>query len=296
MSDQVDTAPPEPTTESGNPAPNAAPAPSFSAPAQQPASDPAPATDDAPPASFIDSLPEEYRNNPSLSHFQSQDALLKSYLEQRSMLGKKGMMRPGDDATAEDRAAWHELLGVPSDITGYDDYEFPKDDHGNPLLEISDTEQLNSVKQAFLDAEMTPAQMKVAFDAFAQDKLGSIQTLQEQQSQMATQTISKLESEWGGDYEHNRIAILNTLEKNNLMDYAEESGLVNNYDFIKMMEKVVKNTGEAAITGDNSISGGGWNAEIDRIKTSAAFTNPGHPEHKEALQSLENAYRKRLRT
>ena len=242
---------------------------------------------------FQESLPEAYRDNPSLSTFKSMDDLLKSYTEQRSMLGKKGMMKPGEDASDEERAAWRQTIGVPDSIDGYGEYEFPVDDQGNPLLEINNEEFFNSAKSRMHEANFTPEQVKLAFDLFSETTLSTMDEAANMQQQMANESLHKLREEWRDDFEPNRQSILNYIDKNGFMEFAEESGIINNYNFIKMMEKVVRDTKESNITGDHSLGGGGFDEAVARIKNSEAFKAKGHPQHAEAQAQLESLYRKR---
>jgi hypothetical protein len=52
--------------------------------------------------------------------WKSMDDVLKSYRDAEKGLRDSGRVKvPGDDATAEERAAWNKTIGVPDDIAGY---------------------------------------------------------------------------------------------------------------------------------------------------------------------------------
>lgn len=77
----------------------------------------------APPAAGGDwrtALPENIRQDPSMVKFGSVEALAQSYLHAQALIGKKGIIPPGPQASPEERAAFYEQLGRPKDLNGYE--------------------------------------------------------------------------------------------------------------------------------------------------------------------------------
>ena len=79
----------------------------------------APVTDAA-PASFIDTLPEDLRGEPSLRNFTDTAGLAKSYVHAQKMIGVDKLPLPGKSATDEEWNNVYERLGRPNAPTEYD--------------------------------------------------------------------------------------------------------------------------------------------------------------------------------
>lgn len=69
---------------------------------------------------FQDKLADEFKANPALKDFKDINALTKSYLETKALVGKQKVGIPAKDAKAEDVAAFYKELGVPEKAEGYE--------------------------------------------------------------------------------------------------------------------------------------------------------------------------------
>jgi hypothetical protein len=95
----------EATTAAPPSAPDVPPAPLSAAP--------------APPPDWRASLPPELREAPSLAKFADPAALAKSYSELETLIGRKGVVVPGDKDGPEAHARFRQALGVPDKPEGY---------------------------------------------------------------------------------------------------------------------------------------------------------------------------------
>jgi hypothetical protein len=90
------------------------------------------ATPAAAPASVVstwrDGLEPDLRSNPSLEKFKDVGSLAKSYVEVQGLVGKKGIIKPGENATEEQVSEYYKALGRPDDVSGYelDTFEVPE--------------------------------------------------------------------------------------------------------------------------------------------------------------------------
>lgn len=121
--------------------------------------------------SFLDSVPAEYRDKPWVQDLaKSEDpmtALWKTSDSAQALIGKKvGLEVPGADATPEAVKAFHKALGVPDSPDGYD-YKMPALAAEEPeALKVwaaelaKDDSFIKPIKQAALDAGVTPAQFQ----------------------------------------------------------------------------------------------------------------------------------------
>jgi len=74
----------------------------------------------AAPVGFLDSLPEDLRNEPSLRNFTDPGSLAKSYVHAQRMIGADKIPLPGKSATDDEWRAVYSKLGAPDDPSGYD--------------------------------------------------------------------------------------------------------------------------------------------------------------------------------
>lgn len=85
------------------------------------------------PADWRASLPDEYRQHPVISKFETPADLAKSWSEAQKLIGADKIVLPGKDAKPEEVAAIFEKLGKPKDVKGYeipaiDGYEYSEQD------------------------------------------------------------------------------------------------------------------------------------------------------------------------
>lgn len=77
-------------------------------------------------------VPEQYSKEDWAKNIKSSDDLFNQFANTQKLLGKKGVMVPGEKATPDEISAYHKALGVPDTEDGYD---FPVPDG----YEIDDT-------------------------------------------------------------------------------------------------------------------------------------------------------------
>ena len=75
---------------------------------------------EAAPASFLESLPDDLRNEPSLRNFTDTGSLAKSYVHAQRMIGADKVAIPGKHATADEWREVYTRLGAPTDAGGYE--------------------------------------------------------------------------------------------------------------------------------------------------------------------------------
>ena len=75
---------------------------------------------DAGDANFLNSLPEEFKNDPTFKPYKDLNGLLKSHKELSGKLGAKVLERPGEGATEDQIAAYRKAIGVPDSADAYE--------------------------------------------------------------------------------------------------------------------------------------------------------------------------------
>lgn len=146
-------------------------------------------------------LPDEYKEHEFVKTFQKPGDFVKSALdiktEHDSLKTKlaSAIIKPGENATPEEKAAYHKALGVPDKP---EEYEFPKVEGVE-----HDEKMLSWARDVFhkngLNKEQA-AGISQAWDGFIK---GIEQGLQEAETNALKEVETKLKEEWKADYDKN---------------------------------------------------------------------------------------------
>lgn len=196
------------------------------------------------PDEFLETLPEEYRNNETLKRFNDPADLAKSYVELRGLQGNS-IRIPGKDAPESDRKEFLDslqsrvpelmlrpnfddpeqgpefwrTLGSPDDTDGY---ENPED---LPTALGDDVEA--GLRKAAKDANLTKAQYK----KFVQNLARGLAKSQEVQREAIESQNTELKQEWGMTFS-DRVEAAKKIH--------EETGLYPGKDFGDLTPKEIK--------------------------------------------------------
>ena len=174
--------------------------------------------------SFIDSLPEDLRNEPSLADFKDLSGLAKSYVSSQRMLGSSVRI-PTEDASPEAREDFYtKLQEVPGVV------RIPEDGNLNDLYnKLGRPEDVNGYKlhvEGDLDAQSVEAFKGIAHDlGLNNEQLNKIvefdkmraESYREGMESYKNQAVEVLQKSWGTDFD-NRMSGA----KEVLKSYAEK--------------------------------------------------------------------------
>jgi hypothetical protein len=93
----------------------------------------------------------QFKDNPTLSNFKTLEGMMKTVVNQQSMMGKDKIVKPGDNASAADWEAFYRAGGHPESIDGYKIEGMKlENDAGYEAL-------INQNRQGFMDASKIDA-------------------------------------------------------------------------------------------------------------------------------------------
>jgi len=242
------------------------------------------------PTSWLQGLPEELRTNPSLVNFSDLTSFAKSYLSTKEMVGKKGVIVPGEKASDEEWARFHKEIGMPD----ADKYSIasPKDIQVNDAL-------LSKFKETAMKAGLLPRQAQGVYDWYISQGL-EIQKQQEADFQLeAKRELEGLQKEWGNGYDRQvglaKMAV-KELGGTELSQYLEETGLGNDSVIIKFMAKVGALMGEDKLRGDGAGRMGNKTPNelqrgIDKLMEDPAYADTSHPAHKRVSEEVSEFFK-----
>lgn len=250
-------------------------------------------------ASWRDALPEDIRTSPSLSKFETQEGLAKSYINLEKMIGTDKVPLPKEgDTEGWDR--WFKASGRPDtgDAKAYG-FEPPKDlPSGLTYSEEQDTRLATVAHKAGLNRQ----QAALVREEFIKYMGEGVNAQQESFSASRETQVTQLKTEWGRAFDQNlKEAKLAVKEYGGeeFAAYLEETGLGNHPALAKAFHTIARKT-----MGENQLHGAGHErestpADLDtaiadhRASFGPALLDRGHPEHKLRTDQLTALYNKR---
>lgn len=249
-------------------------------------------------------LPDDLKSHPSLANYSDLPTFVKSAIEAEKLIGKKGVIKPGENATPEEINKFYNELGRPEKAEGYAlkrPESWPED--------LAFTETLvPKTQEIFHKNGLTDAQAKGLWE----DYHGMIAEASKEQGAMAKvdvdRGIAELKVEWGGEdkYKANvETAVMAVKEfgGDKLVDFLNETGLGDHPALIKAFANAGKQLREDGFIGGDTKNSGQMNevrakAEIERLKNDKAFNEilysnklEDRDAQKEAKMKMENLYK-----
>ena len=240
--------------------------------------------------SWLDSLPESHRENSNISKYKSQEDFLEGHLNLVKKIGEKGLERPGEDATDEERNAFYSKIGRPENAG---DYSWESlNEEGESDFDF-DPDALSSAQEQLHAAGLTNDQYKVVMDLHKGQVMQGMADMDRYQQEQANQTTSNLQKEWGDKFDTKIAVVQKAIDKFGMGETIRDLGLGNNEQVIRMFSELSDKMGESNMTGDTSSSGGGFDQQLKAITSSKAYNDKTHPDHHKMKQARTDLYAKR---
>jgi hypothetical protein len=202
----------------------------------------------AEPLSFLDSLPEDLRQEPSLKLVNDVESLAKSYVHAQRMIGADKVALPGKSATADEWREVYKKLGAPDDPNAYD-VQIGE----NVLTE----NEIGNFKNAAFEAGLNPQQAERVAQ-FINESVSSALEGREQQVEAARyESEQALRKEWGQAFDQQvQLAykaantFLGNTELLDTVELADGRLLGDHPEVVKMFSKLAKEIGEDNLLGE----------------------------------------------
>lgn len=252
-------------------------------PSQDPGQDP-----DA--GSWLESLPEEFRADPNLSTIPDVPTLAKNYVETKKLVGKKGVILPGEKDPEEKWEEVYTALGRPESP---DKYEFVRPELPEGLTYAEDFEK--DFRAQAHKAGLNAQQAKALYDWYVPMTVEWAKAGE----QALTKAKEELASEWGDKVEENtRLAAEAFKRFASPEDYQTmfegPTPLGNDPRLVRFFYKV-----GLAMQEDKFVSGkpagGAQNIDeqIAELEKNANLFDPTHPDQKTLQAKRDALYRQK---
>lgn len=242
------------------------------------------------PVSFLDSLDENLRGNPSLKNFTDANALAKSYVHARSMIGADTVVKPQSSWTDDQYEQFYMDTGRPETSADYDikiNIEDTDEDAWNKFKDAAHGAGLNG-RQAQKMAEYLE-------NTFTEVDEKSAQNIEH----INSQTEMELQKEFGQATEQKVSMAMAAAERyidpNVLEDVFLSDGrrLGDHPDIIRMFAAIASDIGEDSLVGEGTqlvMTPAEAMSLAKQKMTEGAYTDKFHPNHDEAVLEVQKLF------
>jgi hypothetical protein len=264
-------------------------------PQDPPGKSPAPKTIDQ----WRESLPADLAGHASLAKFNGKgfDEVVKSYLNLESKLGSSPIVRPKDDAPAEEWSGFYEALGRPKSAEEYALQGLGADETPDGFRVPENLEK--QFKSAAHDAGLTIRQANALWKHHLAQMAGGYKgTLEAYNTRLATDHDG-LKKDWGAAYESkmqeaNRAAL--AIGGQDLVKWLKQSGAGREVPLIKAFAQVARFVKEDSL-GEGTRSSGVLTPSEAQSLINGVLADTGHayhhkdkPGHKQAVEQMSRWY------
>ena len=251
-------------------------------------------------SSFLDSIQDEYRNDPSVSKFSSVNDLAKEHVNLQSLLGRKGVIIPNEEDSSEVWNKYRKDIGIPEDSKSY-----TKDGFNSPEEVQWDSDFESNIAEAAHRLNLSDSQFTGLLNAYSEQVSLAQEKLSVNNSDSVEETQQNLRKEWGSAYDakiNMGIIALDQItdgDASSLADVilSDGSALGNNADFIKAMSQVGKTMQERGLINGETANTSAMSPDeakqklasimSDPEKSNILFSQDFHPSKEELVKERE---------
>ena len=242
------------------------------------------------PVSFVDSLDENLRSNPSLKNFTDANALAKSYVHARSMIGADTVVKPQSNWTDDQYDQFYMDTGRPESSADYDI---------KISIEDTDEDAWNKFKDAAHGAGLNGRQAQKMAEYLENTITDVDQRSEENVQQINIQTEADLKKEFGQATEQKITMAMAAAERYidpELLDdvfLSDGRRLGDHPDIIRMFAAIASDIGEDSLVGEGTqlvMTPAEAMSLAKQKMTEGAYTDKFHPQHDEAVEEVQKLF------
>jgi len=236
---------------------------------------------------WYNELAEEYRSNPNVTKYQSMDEMAKGLINQASLLGKKGIIKPGEDATEQEMSEYYNALGRPTEANMYK-YE--------PIEGAPDVDQeaMASFQEFAHSKGLNQDQYQAAIEFDLQRQQGAMAQLEQERVQEVSNTRLSIYDEFG-ETEGNAFIrdAQQAADALGLTDVFIKEGIVNNESVIRALANASKHLGSSSLVGNHGANTMNFEEQIAAIRNSPGYNDKTHHNYQALQDKKDSLYKRR---
>ena len=246
-------------------------------------------TNNSTPATWKDSISQEFREDPNISKFTEIDALAKSYINATKMIGQDKVAVPNENSTDDQ---WNEVYGKLGRPESADQYKLDAKSETIPF----DEGAIKSFAENAHKLGLNNKQAQGILEYYKNNMEGTAQQSRIDTETAQTQAEQQLRQEWGRDFE-GKVKQAGALAKANIdpevldMTLSNGTRLGDHPDIIKGFAKIAGMMSEDKILStesENVNTTKDIESEISTIMNdkNGPYWNRQHPDHDKMVQQV----------
>jgi len=188
-------------------------------------------------SSFLETLPEDLRENQNFRDINSTQDLARSFVHAQGMVGKDKVAIPGENATPEERSSFYSALGRPENSSGYG-LDKPED---WPEQMPYDSDVMSEFGDKSHELGLSSSQVKGLAEWYLKGQVTEFGRLGESVDK-AKEEVDKLLTDKFGAAKQERIEsaklVLREYGNEDTVAYLEETGLGNHPGLVEMLSNI----------------------------------------------------------
>lgn len=235
---------------------------------------------------WLASLPEELRTDPSLVTHKDIASVVKSYIHAQSLVGRKGIIPPGENATPEQLSQFYEALGRPKTKD-----EYTLEAAGLPEGMTISPAMTEGFKAKAHEMGLTAKQAKDLFSWYSTQVGDGVRQTQAQKEEAPRKFEAFLAEKFGLNNSQQALqqagGVLRAFSDDDIMAGIKESGLENSPWFFKLMHNISGKFSEGSLREGGG--GGSFNPSPTQAKAeiTSIMSNPDDVYWQEFGQAAE---------
>lgn len=237
---------------------------------------------------WFNQLDEEYRTNPNVQKYGSMNELAKGLINAQAVIGKKGIIRPGEDATPEEMGSYFDSLGRPTEASAYEYTPI----EGAPDV---DPEAMSNFQNWAHGKGISQDHYQDLIEYQLQDQQNSIAQLEQERTDEVGQTRMSIYDEMGEIEGNAMIRDADAAGKAlGLNDVFVEAGIANNENVIRALAKAAKSLGSSSMVGEHGVGSLDFEGQVKELQSNPAYKDKMHPEYRATQDKVNALYKARF--
>lgn len=230
---------------------------------------------------WFNQLDEEYRNDPNVTKYDSMNAMAKGLINQSALIGRKGIIKPGENATPEEMGDYFNQLGRPAESNMYK-YE------GEGEV---DPDALSKYQEYAHKAGYSQEQYQSGIEFQQKFEADGLARFEQEKFDEASTTQRELTDELG-EMEYNTLlqdagAAAKSL---GMYDMLVEHGLAGNKEVLKIFANANKSLGSSTLIGNNGSPAMNFDDQVASIRSAPGFSDKMHNDYKDLQKQMDDLY------
>ena len=235
-------------------------------------------TESAPEPSFRQHIPEEFKDAEYWASIPDEATLVKNYANAQKLIGKKGIIRPDDEAPPEEWDKYYSALGRPEKAEGYT-LETPKDIPPEYFRE----DLANDFRGWAFEAGITDKAAQTIYNKYLEKSKEEITAGMKAIETAKADTEKELKGEWGDKYQPN-LDLANQV----IREYGDQKvkdslaagdPVWNNPNLARFLVKIGQGMSEGTLVKGGGAGESSLDAKIAELARNPALLDEKHPDH-----------------